>query len=488
LLRSHWLPALLLVGILLPALFLRTWQLGALALVGDESYYWLWSQNLDWAYYDHPAGVALLVWASTALGGQDEAGIRWLNAVLGVASVGLVYLLGGAMLSRRAGLFAALLLAVGGPYLVTSRLVYTDALLLFALLLNLYWFWRLVTEQPRPRLGTALAFGLSLAVLFNTKYSAYLYAVALGLAVLLDGRRLLAERRFWLGALIGALGLLPVLVWNAAHDWASLRWQFSHLAFSLNPEPSLLGSVRHSLGYLTWPLVAVALVGLIQVRRPAERLLTLVALLLLLPVALSPANSPRNLTTGLVALLLLAGARWPAALDTRRQRWAAGLLALGAVAVLAYGLGTVLDLTGPVAWPHSSVTREIRRDAAGWRELGPELAAYPAPVFTLDYSIASQIWYYSGRPAYTAWPQYRLWGLPPMDDVTVVGLEYLPTERVTERLRRAFEAVHGPQRLVHPEWGTVKVAYVWLGEGLRLQQEAFLEAFDFVRLLLGDGQ
>ena len=77
-----------------------------------------------------------------------------------------------------------------------------------------------------------------------------------------------------------------------------------------------------------------------------------------------------------------------------------------------YGLGTVLGLSGPAVWPHSSAVDRIRQDAAGWRELGPLLADDPDPVFALDYSIASQIAFYSGRPAYTAWGQYRMWGIP----------------------------------------------------------------------------
>jgi len=94
-----------------------------LELIGDESYFWLWSRHLDWAYFDHPAGVALMVRLSTVLGGESEAGIRWLNAALGLACVVLTYALGAQMLSRHAGLFAAFLVALGAPYLLTSRFV-----------------------------------------------------------------------------------------------------------------------------------------------------------------------------------------------------------------------------------------------------------------------------------------------------------------------------------------------------------------------------
>jgi hypothetical protein len=476
----RWIP---LGTVLLLGLALRFWRLGELALIGDESYYWLWSHHLDWAYYDHPAGVALMTWLSTALGGQSEIGVRWLNALLGTGAIALCYAVGARMISRRAGLLAATAVAAGAPFLLTSRFVYTDALQLFLLLLNLYLFWRLTSARPRPHPATALAFGLSLALLFNTKYSAYLYTVALVVAVLVDHRHLLTEPRFWLATLIGALGLVPVVAWNAAHGWASFRWQLSHASSSLMGEVSLAGTAYHNLAYLTWPLLVMALLGLGLVRRPAERLLTLVALLLLVPVVLSPANSPRNLSSGLVALLLLAGTRWPVTLRNRRQRWMVGILVVLLGAIALYGLGTVVNLSRSGHWPSSSAVRDIRRDATGWRQLGPELSTRPEPSFALDYSIASQIWYYSHRPAYTSWGQYRIWGIPESREWTIVSLAFLPEELVTERLDDAFQSVQGPRRLVYEDQGATKTAYIWRAEGLLLDQDAFLQRFDFLTLL-----
>lgn len=471
-------------GILLAAALLRGVGLGALALIGDESYYWLWSRHLDWAYYDHPAGVALLIRISTALGGQTEAGVRWLNALLGVGCVWLTYQLGRRMLSWRAGVFAAALVAVGAPYLVTSRVAYTDALHLFLLLLNLYCLWHLL-QSPVLSVKSSIAFGLSLALLLNTKYSAYLYVAGVAVAVWIDHRQLLAERRFWGGLLIGALGLLPVLIWNAAHDWASFRWQLSHAGVSVGGDYSLLGSLHHALTYLTWPLALLAVAGLGGVRRPAERMLTIVALLLLLPVALSQANSPRNLSTGLVLLLLLAGARLPSmpALRKRRGQLLAAWLAIGALATLVYGVGTVANLFGSARWPHSSVVTPIRQDAAGWRELGPTLASQSGTIFALDYSIASQIRYYAGRPAYTSGGQYRIWGIPEFDAATIVALDHLPDDLVSSRLEEAFQSVEGPGHLSYSERGATKAVRLWQAEGLQLDRETFLERFDFLTLL-----
>jgi hypothetical protein len=301
--------------------------------------------------------------------------------------------------------------------------------------------------------------------------------------MLIDHRRLLAERRFWLGGVVAALGLLPVVVWNATHEWASFRWQLLHASLSPTGGYNLLGSAYHAVTYLTWPLVALALVGLGLVRSPAERLLSLVALFLLLPVALSPANSPRNLTSGLVLLFLLAGVRWLAIAPRRRQIWLTSLLAVLVVAAAVYGLGTVVNFSGPSSWPQSSIVPDIRQDAAGWRELGPTLSGSPGLVFALDYSIASQIWYYSGRPAYTSWGQYRIWGIPDLGDMTVVSLDYLPEDLVTDRLDGAFRNVEGPRRFRFDEPGIVKEARAWWAVGLQVDDETFLQSFDFLTLL-----
>jgi 4-amino-4-deoxy-L-arabinose transferase-like glycosyltransferase len=469
------------LGVLLLSYALRFWRLGALSLIGDESYYWLWSRHLAWSYYDHPPGVALLVRASTALGGGGEFGVRWLNALLGVVAVLLTAGVGRRLLSRRAGWFGAAAVAVGAPYLVTARFVYTDALHLALLLLNLLAFWRLTRPDAGPDAG--LAFGASLALLFNTKYSAYFYAVALLLVVLIDYRHLLRTRRLWIGGIVAALGLLPVLAWNAAHDWASFRWQLSHATLTLSERPSLLGSAHHAWVYLTGPLVLVGLLGLGRWRTPAERLLVLVALCLLAPVALSPASSPRNLSTGLVPLLLLAGTRLPTRLGSWHRRGLAGLLALGLLGAALFGVGTVANLVGPSPLPHSSIVPAILRDAAGWSDLGAALAERPGPFFALDYSIAAQLRYYAGRPATTAWGQYRIWGLPDLERATIVALDYLPADWVTRRLSRAYDDVTGPERLAFTERGATKVVYLWRAEGLRWDQSTFLQRFDFLTLV-----
>ncbi len=472
-------PILLLI--LAAASALRFLGLSALSLIGDESYYWLWSLHPAWAYYDHPAGVALLIRVSTALGGSTPFGIRWLNGLTGVACVVLTWLVGERLLSRRAGLLAAAAVAVGAPFLITSRFVYTNALTLLLMLLNILAFWRMVREDAG--MADGLAFGFTIALLFNTKYSAYVYALALMAALLLDHRHLLRTPRLWVGAGVGALGLAPVVAWNLGHDWASFRWQLAHVTRATVHRAGLLGNAHHAWAYLTGPLILLGAAGLWRVRTAAERLLTLLALFLLIPVVVSPINSPRNLSTGLVPLLLLAGTRLPRDTATTLQRAAAVAFASLLLGVALFGVGTVVNLGGPSPLPHSSIVPAIRRDAAGWPALGALLERESAPIFALDYSIAAQIRYYARRPAFTAWGQYRMWGIPPLQDATVVALDYLDPELVTQRLQDAFQRVEGPDRLTFTESGATKVVHVWQARGLRWDQQTFLRRFDFLTML-----
>jgi 4-amino-4-deoxy-L-arabinose transferase-like glycosyltransferase len=501
------------------AAVLRFWRLGEAALIGDESYYWLWSERLAPAYFDNAAGVALVVRASTALGGQSEVGIRWLNALLGVGAVSLLYVLGAQLYSPRAGTIAAAFLAVGAPFLVVSRFVYTDALQIALLLLNLVLLAPLVVDRggmtpslregvtqpplwPRgmpadegsvPVRRAALpvetwrlwAIGLSMAALFNSKYNAYLYALAV-LAVLLVRRRaLFADRRAWTAIALALCGLLPVLIWNARHDWVSFRWQFQHFGVGTVFRSSVQANVRHALVYLTPPLALTGVLGAFQVRRLRRQILLVPALVLVLPILLGPTDSPRNLLTGWVLLSLLAGDlfdRWIA------RSSALAWVALGALWVWAsaYGLGTVMETMAPTVLPSSSVARPIRVDGAGWRRVGRELEP-GGQVFALDYSIASQLRYYSGRPVQTAWGQYRLWGIPAIcgpgarqERVQIVALGYLDPALVSLRLRQTFGQVWCPVEL---RMGESKVLYTWTVRDCTVDQDTFLDRFDFMRLL-----
>jgi 4-amino-4-deoxy-L-arabinose transferase-like glycosyltransferase len=511
--------AAILLLLIVAAAILRFWRLGGMPLFGDEAYYLLWADRLAPAYHDHPAGIALLLKMSTALGGRSEAGVRWLNALLSLACVPLIYAVGRRYVSEAGGLIAAAIVAVAPIYVITGRVAYPDSLQYFLLLVNLLIAgWILASVRPdgssrpvRSPVAMWLAFGLTLALLLNVKLSSAFYVISLALYTLLFRRDLLRERGLWLALGIAALGLIPVLGWNAANDWAMIRWAIFHGQGYGVVQAGWRSTLPHARDYHSLPAallagLAVAAVGIgrrpdgssrpvASVARADYRLLAVAAVCLILPVLLSRADSPRNLGLGLLALWPLLGLLLPdrvaegTAPRSALQNARAALFALAVLLCLplaAYGVGTALRLASPARLPRSSVTESIRRDAAGWPALAREIALpEDALPFAVDYSIAAQIAFYTGRPVYTSAPQYRRWGAPEADNFVVFATGYLEPAPVTESLERAFATVSGPQTLAHSEDGVDKTIYVWRAEGRRVPMEQVLDNLDYLRLVGG---
>ncbi len=473
---------------------LRFWRLADISLVGDESYFWLWSQHLAWTYLDHPGGVAWLIGFSAWLGGGSEWGIRWLNALLGSLSILLAYGAARRLATPTAGLAAAAILAVAPPYVLTSRFVYTDTLPIFLLLCNLNLLLPILLG-PRSPASVGAAVGIAPAgsvwrwlliggnwlLLLNTKLSVYPYFLGLAIGALAWRRDLLRQRRLWLAVALASLGFVPFLLWNVRHEWAGLAWMWQQFTQGTVRARGVLAIAHHILGYFTlWPLLLLAPGYLTARRMMIGRWLAIPSLLMVLPVALSPANSPRNLLVGLAPALALAGAWWTG--EGQARRWRIGALLVALAAATLASIGTAHALLAPSALPQSSVAAAIREDAAGWRALGRRLASEEGLLFTVDYSVASQLWYYSGRPVYSSWGQYLLWGLPDFDEAVIVAQEYAPPARVDAELRQMFAEVSGPQRERLTEYGASKVIYLWEGRGRRVDKAEFARRLDFFAL------
>ncbi|UFN51021.1 glycosyltransferase family 39 protein [Roseomonas sp. OT10] len=221
----------------------RTFLLGLLALSAarllaavlvplapDEAYYWVWSHDLSPGYYDHPPMVAAWIAAGTALLGEGARGagllgIRLLGP-LGVAAASLALWRAGNRLfpERRPGAWAAALLNAtlllnAGAVLVTPD---TPLVIFWCLAL-----WAAAEAQAGRDGRWWLAVGLFAGLALLSKYTAVLLGAGLGLWLLAEptARPWLRDWRLWAGGLLAGLVFSPVILWNAAHGWASFAKQ-----------------------------------------------------------------------------------------------------------------------------------------------------------------------------------------------------------------------------------------------------------------------
>jgi predicted membrane-bound dolichyl-phosphate-mannose-protein mannosyltransferase len=183
----------------------------------DEAYYWMFSQKLDWGYFDHPPMTALLIRAG-ALFSDGELGVRLLTTLLQPIYLYLFWTLLRTPESRRREVVLYVLLCASVPMLQVYGFVATpDAPLMFFTALLLVVYRKFITSG-RP-VWTAML-GLSMGLLAYSKYHGALVVAC----IVLSNISLLRNRRFYAAVLVAFVVILPHLYWQYGHDWASFRY------------------------------------------------------------------------------------------------------------------------------------------------------------------------------------------------------------------------------------------------------------------------
>jgi 4-amino-4-deoxy-L-arabinose transferase-like glycosyltransferase len=215
-------------GTVAAATVLRYLSVARLPLGNGEAYYFTWSRFLDWSYYDHPPLVAWMVRLTTMLG-TSPATVR-LGPILAAGAFGLLfYRLAERLMRPRAAFFALLLVTALPVFLASSFIVNPEAPLA-----PLWLAFLLVVESMRKRDEPVLPVlaGALLGLAFLAKYTAILLVPATFVYVLAAKpmRRWLRRPSFFAGGAVALAVVSPVLFWNEAHGWASVRLHLAERA------------------------------------------------------------------------------------------------------------------------------------------------------------------------------------------------------------------------------------------------------------------
>ena len=194
-------------------------EAGCTELANDEAYYHMFAQRLAWGYFDHPPVTALLVWLGERLFG-GELGVRFFFTVLQPLYLWALWRLvrPADAVRRDATLFvmlsaSTLLLQLYGFIAVPDGpLMFTTALFL----LTFKWF-----SENRRRAW--LWMGIAMALMAYSKYHGALVVL---FALAANPRQLLRPALYLSGA-VALLLLVPHLVWQYHHDWASFVYHLS---------------------------------------------------------------------------------------------------------------------------------------------------------------------------------------------------------------------------------------------------------------------
>ena len=255
-----------------------------LAPFGDEAWYWQESRALDWSFSDLPPATAIMIRIGETVFGHGTFAMRapflLLGSLLPFVLVRTGTLLFGAQAGWQAGLLALALPLLGSLGLFALPdvpLTFCCALAFDAL--------ECATRRPSDRRAWVVL-GLALGVAWLSHYRAGMLMLT-GLVFLLTtarGRALWREPGLWLALAIAAVGLLPLLVFNATHAWVALGFQLvDRNPWSFHAD-GLLQPIEQAL-ICTPPFYALLLlVALYCLRRATQAPWDLLAVSALVPI------------------------------------------------------------------------------------------------------------------------------------------------------------------------------------------------------------
>lgn len=201
-----------------------------LDLIGDESYYWDWSRQPDWCYYSKPPMVAWIIGFSTWLLGDVTWAVRLPTVVLGTAFLWFFHATAKSFYGARTGALALLLVLATPINVIANFLMTIDP--------PLYCFWMMALYFLRRALfdGDGSAWwwaGCASAAALLSKQAAVILPILLLLFLLWDKtRRVYLRRAFWFYLLPVIVAAVPILYWNAEHDWVMFGHSRGHFGNS----------------------------------------------------------------------------------------------------------------------------------------------------------------------------------------------------------------------------------------------------------------
>ncbi|MBL7716394.1 MAG: glycosyltransferase family 39 protein [Bdellovibrionales bacterium] len=202
-----------------------------LGISDDEAYYWALAQRLDWGYAFHPPMVAWSiaffqkVFSWLGLPQNSAALIRLPAAFFSAVTLGLLLLTVQDLAKKKVaflGLLSAAWMITSVSGIFWSSWMMVPDLPLFAGVALLIW----------ASVGTGLgqrrewAFVLGAFLSLNSKYSGVLAIGSAGLSILFLAPPKSRIRNCAAVVAGTVAALIPILVWNAQHQWGALLFQF----------------------------------------------------------------------------------------------------------------------------------------------------------------------------------------------------------------------------------------------------------------------
>ncbi len=208
--RIHWTESkYLYYGILLLWLIINLLQSRFTELIHDEAYYYFYSTDLAWGYFDHPPMLALFIKIGTLIT-TNELGVRLIICLSSVIAFALFieiaevknYFLFFVLW------FSVLIVHIGG------FLAVPDVPLIFFSAVFFFIYRNYLKEDNWKNI---IFLSLSIAALLYSKYTGVLVVFF----TVISNPKLLKQKSFWIVALLSSILMIPHLIWEIQHDFVT---------------------------------------------------------------------------------------------------------------------------------------------------------------------------------------------------------------------------------------------------------------------------
>jgi 4-amino-4-deoxy-L-arabinose transferase-like glycosyltransferase len=244
---------------------------GPLELSPDEAHYWEWSRRPDLSYYSKGPLIAYLIGLTTAIGGANELGVRFLAPFFLFFSSLIIYRLSIELYNdSMIGVLTGLLLQFIPLFAAYGIIMTIDSPFIFFWILSLYLFFKAIREN---KITWWALLGVSTGLGMLAKYSmAFFYICgAIYLIMEKEKRGLLKDLKTYFPLIISLILFLPVLVWNIKNDFVTFRHTGGHLGIyeGLKLRPlSFLEFIGSQFGVITPFLFIAFMIAIFQLTVP----------------------------------------------------------------------------------------------------------------------------------------------------------------------------------------------------------------------------
>jgi len=206
-------------------------------LFPDEARYWWWSRAPAFGYFSKPPLIAWVIAGATHICGNSEAGVRASAPLFYAGTALVVFFIARHLYDERVGFWSGLCIALATGVVYSARIISTDVALLFFWAVALLAYVKMIDA---PRLLWSVVLGLALGFGLLGKYAMIYFLLAAVAASFIDpaARALWRRLRLWFALAIALSLVAPNLIWNATHNFATLRQTWGNITgdeLHLNP-------------------------------------------------------------------------------------------------------------------------------------------------------------------------------------------------------------------------------------------------------------